>query len=197
MDVRGLRLTALRRNIGVVFQEALLFNRSIAENLRVGKPDATDAELRLAAGRAQALEFIERSGGFETSAGERGRMLSGGERQRLSIARALLKDPPILILDEATSALDAVTEVKVNAALDEVMRGRTTFVIAHRLSTIRNATRILVFDNGRVIESGTFDELVAKGGHFADLARAQFMVQENVRASVSAAEAAAAAANSE
>src|SRR6188474_453094 len=172
MDVRGLTLTALRRNIGVVFQEALLFNRSIADNLRV------------AAGRAQALEFIERSDKkFETHAGERGRMLSGGERQRLSIARALLKDPPILILDEATSALDAVTEAKVNAALDEVMKGRTTFVIAHRLSTIRNATRILMFDNGRVIESGTFDELVAKGGRFAELARAQFMVQEHARAS--------------
>ncbi len=197
MDVRGLTLTSLRRNIGVVFQEALLFNRSIAENLRVGKPDATDAELRLAAERAQALDFIVRSGGFETNAGERGRMLSGGERQRLSIARALLKDPPILILDEATSALDAVTEAKVNAALDEVMKGRTTFVIAHRLSTIRNATRILVFDGGRVIESGTFDELVAKGGHFAELARAQFMVQENARASRTAAEAAATAVKSQ
>ncbi|MCA1415381.1 glucan ABC transporter ATP-binding protein/ permease [Bradyrhizobium sp. NBAIM20] len=196
MDVRGVTLTSLRRNIGVVFQEALLFNRSIAENLRVGKPDATEAEMRKAAERAQALEFIERSGGFETNAGERGRMLSGGERQRLSIARALLKDPPILILDEATSALDAVTEVKVNAALDEVMRGRTTFVIAHRLSTIRNATRILVFENGRVIETGTFDELVAKGGHFAEMAKAQFMVQENARASVTAAEAAATAAKS-
>ncbi|MDI3560711.1 glucan ABC transporter ATP-binding protein/ permease [Bradyrhizobium sp. Arg816] len=196
MDVRGVTLTSLRRNIGVVFQEALLFNRSIAENLHVGKPDATEAEMRKAAERAQALEFIERSGGFETNAGERGRMLSGGERQRLSIARALLKDPPILILDEATSALDAVTEAKVNAALDEVMKGRTTFVIAHRLSTIRNATRILVFENGRVIESGTFDELVAKGGHFAELARAQFMVQENARASVTAAEAAATAVKS-
>jgi ATP-binding cassette, subfamily B, beta-glucan exporter len=184
MDVRGLKLAALRRNIGVVFQEALLFNRSIADNLRVGKPDATDEELRIAARRAQALEFIERSEkGFDTNAGERGRMLSGGERQRLSIARALLKDPPILILDEATSALDAVTEAKLNAALDEVMKGRTTFVIAHRLSTIRNATRILVFDNGRVIESGTFDELVAKGGRFAELARAQFMIQESARAS--------------
>lgn len=185
MDVRGLTLTALRRNIGVVFQEALLFNRSIAENLRVGKPDATDEELRIAAARAQALEFIERGElKFETNAGERGRMLSGGERQRLSIARALLKDPPILILDEATSALDAVTEAKVNVALDEVMKGRTTFVIAHRLSTIRNATRILVFENGRVIESGTFDELVGRGGYFAELARAQFMVQENARAAV-------------
>ncbi|MDE5444643.1 glucan ABC transporter ATP-binding protein/ permease [Bradyrhizobium sp. CSA207] len=196
MDVRGVTLTSLRRNIGVVFQEALLFNRSIAENLRVGKPDATEAEMRKAAERAQALEFIERSGGFETNAGERGRMLSGGERQRLSIARALLKDPPILILDEATSALDAVTEAKVNTALDEVMKGRTTFVIAHRLSTIRNATRILVFENGRVIESGTFDELVAKGGHFAELAKAQFMVQESARASVTAAEPAATAAKS-
>jgi ATP-binding cassette, subfamily B, beta-glucan exporter len=185
MDVRGLTLTSLRRNIGVVFQEALLFNRSIADNLRVGKPEATDEELRVAAARAQALDFIERSEqGFEANAGERGRMLSGGERQRLSIARALLKDPPILILDEATSALDAVTETKVNAALDEVMKGRTTFVIAHRLSTIRNATRILVFDGGRVIESGTFDELVAKGGHFAELARAQFMVHENARTGV-------------
>jgi len=192
MDVRGLTLASLRRNIGVVFQEALLFNRSIADNLRVGKPDATDEELRIAAGRAQALDFIERGErGFETNAGERGRMLSGGERQRLSIARAILKDPPILILDEATSALDAVTEAKLNAALDEVMKGRTTFVIAHRLSTIRNATRILVFEGGRVIESGTFDELVAQGGHFAALATAQFMVQENARASMALPDAAA------
>jgi ATP-binding cassette, subfamily B, beta-glucan exporter len=184
MDVRGLKLSALRRNIGVVFQEALLFDRSISDNLRVGKPDATDEEMKTAAARAQALDFITRSEhGFDTSTGERGRMLSGGERQRLSIARALLKDPPILILDEATSALDAVTEAKVNAALDEVMKGRTTFVIAHRLSTIRNATRILVFEAGRVIESGTFDELVGKGGHFAALARAQFMAQDEARAS--------------
>ena len=183
MDIRAFTLTGLRRNIGVVFQEALLFNRSIAENLRVGKPDATDEEMRAAAMGAQALDFIERAEQkFETNAGERGRMLSGGERQRLSIARALLKDPPILILDEATSALDAVTEAKVNAALDTVMKGRTTFVIAHRLSTIRNATRILVFDNGRVIESGTFEELVHKGGYFAGLAKAQFMVQHDTDA---------------
>jgi ATP-binding cassette, subfamily B, beta-glucan exporter len=185
MDVRGIQLTSLRRNIGVVFQEALLFNRSIADNLRVGRPDATEDEMRKAAARAQALEFIDRSShGFDTSVGERGRLLSGGERQRLSIARALLKDPPILILDEATSALDAVTEAKVNAALDEVMKGRTTFVIAHRLSTIRNATRILLFESGRVVESGTFDELVAKGGRFAELARAQFMVQDKVQVKV-------------
>jgi ATP-binding cassette subfamily B protein len=135
--------------------------------------------MRDAAARAQAVDFIERSvEGFEAGVGERGRLLSGGERQRLSIARALLKDPPILILDEATSALDATTETKVQAALDEVMKNRTTFVIAHRLATIRNATRILMFDGGRVIESGTFDELVRRGGRFAELAKAQFMASE-------------------
>ncbi|MBS0245152.1 MAG: glucan ABC transporter ATP-binding protein/ permease [Proteobacteria bacterium] len=177
IDIRDLKLVSLRRNIGVVFQEALLFNRSIAENLRVGKPDASDDEIREAARRAQALEFIERKfHGFKEVVGERGRSLSGGERQRLSIARALLKNPPILILDEATSALDAATEVKVMAALDEVMKDRTTFVIAHRLSTVRNATRILVFEHGRIVESGTFDDLVAQGGRFAELAKAQFMV---------------------
>jgi ATP-binding cassette subfamily B protein len=179
MDIRAIKLSALRHNIGVVYQEALLFNRSIAENLRVGNPDATDAQLREAAARAQATELIERHpDGLEGAVGERGRSLSGGERQRISIARALLKDPPILILDEATSALDATTERKVQAALDEVMKGRTTFVIAHRLATIRNATRILVFDQGRIIESGTFDELVAQNGRFAELARAQFMTSE-------------------
>jgi len=176
IDIRDMRLSALRRNIGVVFQESLLFNRSIAENLLAGKPDATEAEMLDAAARAQAAELIERApDGLKSSVGERGRALSGGERQRLSIARALLKAPPILILDEATSALDAGTEVKVQAALDEVMRDRTTFVIAHRLSTIRKATRILVFENSRVVESGTFDELVALDGRFAALARAQFM----------------------
>jgi ATP-binding cassette subfamily B protein len=174
MDIKAIKLACLRHNIGVVYQEALLFNRSIAENLRVGKPDATDAELLQAAERAQANDLIARHG-LDGTVGERGRSLSGGERQRLSIARALLKDPPILILDEATSALDATTERKVQAALDEVMRGRTTFVIAHRLATIRNATRILVFDHGRIIESGSFEELVAKGGRFADLAQAQFL----------------------
>jgi ATP-binding cassette, subfamily B, beta-glucan exporter len=176
MDIKAVKLAGLRHNIGVVYQEALLFNRSIAENLRVGNPDATDAQLLEAAARAQASELIERHpDGLDGTVGERGRSLSGGERQRISIARALLKDPPILILDEATSALDATTERKVQAALDEVMRGRTTFVIAHRLATVRNATRILVFDHGRIIEQGTFDELVARNGRFAELARAQFM----------------------
>src|SRR3954447_1087841 len=179
MDIRAVKLAALRHNIGVVYQEALLFNRSIAENLRVGNPDATDEQLLEAAARAQATELIERHPqGLAGTVGERGRALSGGERQRISIARALLKDPPILILDEATSALDATTERKVQAALDEVMKGRTTFVIAHRLATVRKATRILVLEYGRLIESGTFDELVARGGRFADLARAQFLAAE-------------------
>jgi ATP-binding cassette subfamily B protein len=177
MDIRDLTLTGLRRNIGVVFQETLLFNRSIAENLRVGKPDATPEEMREAAARAQALEFIDRNpDGLEARIGERGRLLSGGERQRLAIARALLKNPPILILDEATSALDPVTEAKVQAALDEVMKGRTTFVIAHRLATVRKAARILVFQNGQVIETGTFDELQRRGGFFSELVQAQFAI---------------------
>lgn len=179
IDLREMKLSALRRNIGVVFQEVLLFNRSIRENLTAGKPDATDEEMIEALKRAQAYDFVERNPDkLNAIVGERGRFLSGGERQRLSIARALLKNPPILILDEATSALDAATEIKVQAALDEVMKHRTTFVIAHRLATIRNATRILVFKDGRVIESGSFDELVAQGGAFAELARSQFLVAE-------------------
>ena len=187
MDIRKLKLSALRRNIGVVFQEALLFNRSITENLLVGKPNATDAEILDAVERAQALEFIERkSAGFGDSVGERGRSLSGGERQRLSIARALLKDPPILILDEATSALDADTETKVMRALDEVMKGRTTFVIAHRLSTVRKASRILVFDMGRIVEKGSFDELIKAGGRFARLAQQQFISADSIVSSAAA-----------
>jgi len=175
-DIRDLTLLSLRHNIGVVFQEALMFNRSIEENLRVGKPDATPEELEVACRRAQAWDFIAAAPqGLASNVGERGRALSGGERQRIAIARALLKDPPILILDEATSALDAATEAKVKAALDEVMKGRTTFVIAHRLSTVRNADRIFVFHGGRIIERGTFDVLVKQGGYFARLAAAQFM----------------------
>lgn len=176
LDLREMTLVSLRRNIGVVFQEPMLFARSIEENLRVGKPDATDEEIRTALERAQATEFIARQpDGIKTIVGERGRTLSGGERQRVSIARALLKDPPILIFDEATSALDATTERLLQAALDAATKGRTTFVIAHRLATIRNADRIFVFDQGRVVETGNFEQLVALNGKFAALARAQFM----------------------
>lgn len=175
-DIREFTLSGLRKNIGVVFQEVLLLDRSVAENLHVGKADATEAEMRAACERAQVMDVIDRNPEkFNMLVGERGRMFSGGERQRLSIARALLKDPPVLILDEATSALDALTEAKIQAALNEVMKGRTTFVIAHRLATIRNADLILVFAAGRVIESGTFDELVRRGGHFSELAKTQFI----------------------
>jgi ATP-binding cassette subfamily B protein len=174
-DIRQYQLTALRRNIGVVFQEPLLFNRSIAENLRIGSPDATDEQLLQACARAQALEFIERQPqGLETNIGERGRALSGGERQRLSIARVILKDPPILILDEATSALDGTTELKLMEALEEVTRNRTTLVIAHRLSTIRHADVIMVMEGGRVLETGSFETLYARHGRFTEIVNAQF-----------------------
>lgn len=172
-------LHSLRHNIGVVFQEPMLFARSIRENLQVGRPEATDAEMLDALERAQAGDFLKRqSQGLDTVIGERGRSLSGEERQRLAIARAFLKNPPIVILDEATSALDAATEKKLQRVLDEVMKGRTTFVIAHRLATVRNADRIFVFENGHIIENGSFDELVARGSHFAELARAQFMASQ-------------------
>jgi ABC-type multidrug transport system fused ATPase/permease subunit len=161
----------------VVFQEPLLFARSVRENLLVGKPDASDAELWQALERAQARALVEGlPAGLDTILSERGRSLSGGERQRLSIARALIKAPPILILDEATAALDASTEQLLARALDEVMRDRTSFVIAHRLATVRNATRILVLDRGRLVESGTFEQLVAANQRFAALARAQLLV---------------------
>ncbi len=176
VDIRDMTLLSLRRNIGVVFQEPMLFARSIEENLRVGKPEATAQEIETALERAQAKDFVARqTEGLNARVGERGRSLSGGERQRVSIARALLKDPPIMIFDEATSALDATTERQIQAALDAATRGRTTFVIAHRLATIRNADRILVFDSGSVVESGSFEELVALNGRFAELAKAQFM----------------------
>jgi ATP-binding cassette, subfamily B, beta-glucan exporter len=174
IDIRDVTLASLRHNIGVVFQDSTMFYRSIADNLRVGRPDATDEELMEAARLAEAHDFIMRQPkGYYTRVGERGITLSGGERQRISIARALLKDPPILILDEATSALDAATEAKVQKALKALMRGRTTFIIAHRLSTVREADLILVFRQGRIVERGTFQELVARGGIFADLVHTQ------------------------
>jgi ATP-binding cassette subfamily B protein len=174
VDLRDATLDSLRANVGVVFQESLLFHRSIVDNLRVGRPEAGETEVLAAARLAEAHDFILRQPeGYNTLVGERGATLSGGERQRLAIARALLKDPPILILDEATSALDAATEARVQQALRNVMRGRTTFVIAHRLSTVREADLILVFEGGRIVERGGFTELLDRGGVFAHLVATQ------------------------
>jgi len=167
-------LESLRRNIGVVFQDTTMFYRTIAENLQIGKPNASQADLENAAKLAEAHDFILRlPRGYDTLVGERGATLSGGERQRLSIARALLKDPPILILDEATSALDAVTEAKIQQALKRLMSGRTTFIIAHRLSTIRDADIVVVFDRGEAVEIGSYADLMAKNGMFARLVATQ------------------------
>ncbi len=176
-DIRDVTLDSLRGAIGVVFQDSLLFNRSIRENLMVGKPSASETELLNACRMAEALDFIlAQPNGFDTMIGERGANLSGGQRQRLAIARAILKDPPILVLDEATSALDAATEAKVTRALRALMHGRTSFIIAHRLSTIRHADQILVFDEGRIVERGSFEQLMARQGNFAALVETQIMV---------------------
>ncbi len=173
-NITEVTLESLRRNIGVVFQESLLFNRSIGDNLAVGRADATADDIEQACRLAEAHDFIMRQPrGYDTLVGERGSTLSGGQRQRLAIARALVKNPPILILDEATSALDTATEAKVQIALKNLMQGRTTFIIAHRLSTVRDADEILVFDAGHIVERGTFDELVALGGKFAELVATQ------------------------
>ena len=168
----GVKLDSLRHAIGMVFQDAGLFNRSIADNIRVGRPSASDLEVIDAAKRAQAHEFIEKKpSGYDFVIGERGASLSGGERQRLAIARALLKDAPILILDEATSALDSGTEVKIQRALDALRKNRTTFIIAHRLSTVLNADQILVFKAGRIVERGTFKSLYAAQGLFREMVK--------------------------
>jgi glucan exporter ATP-binding protein len=173
-DLRALSLESLRRNVGVVFQDAMLFNRSIRDNLLVGRPDATDPEIEMACRLAQAWDFIQATpDGLDTLVGERGSTLSGGQKQRLSIARALLKDPAVLILDEATSALDAATEARVQQALRALMAGRATFIIAHRLSTVRDADEILVFEAGRIVERGDYATLLRQGGRFAELVRTQ------------------------
>jgi len=172
IDIRTVDVNSLREKIAVVFQDPGLLYRSIADNLRIGKPGASAVEMETAARAAQAHDFIiVKPEGYATLVAERGRSLSGGERQRVSIARAMLKDAPILILDEATSALDNATEVRVQAALEALTHARTTFVIAHRLSTVRNADLILVLDQGRLVEHGTYEQLLRRRGLFAELDR--------------------------
>ena len=172
INIADIDLDSLRAQVGVVFQEPLLFARTIEENMRVGRPDATQEQIIKALDEAQALGFVEAlDKGLQTNIGERGRNLSGGERQRLSIARALLKDPAILVMDEATSALDVNTEAAVQQALDKAMENRTTFIIAHRLSTVRRANRIVVLRKGRLVEEGSYQELIDRNGLFAEFAR--------------------------
>lgn len=184
-DVREVQLQSLRQHIGVVLQEPFLFPLTIAENIAYGRPEASTAEIEAAARAANAQAFIERlPRGYDTAIGERGATLSGGERQRLAIARALLRDAPILILDEPTSALDADTEALLMEALERLMAGRTTLLIAHRLSTVRRADRILVLQHGRIAESGTHAELLARGDFYARLHEIQFRPRKEERAAV-------------
>ncbi len=175
VDIRMLDPRALRRHVGVVAQEPLLFAASIAENIRYGRPDATDDQVRAAAIAANADEFVSRfPEKYETLVGERGVRLSGGQKQRIAIARAILKDPAILILDEATSALDSESEHLVQEALERLMKDRTTLVIAHRLSTVKDADRVVVLDRGRIAEQGSHDELVRANGLYRRLVERQF-----------------------
>jgi ATP-binding cassette subfamily B protein len=173
-DIRTVRQSSLRRNIGVVLQDPLLFNDTVRANIAYGRPEAGQDEVVAAARAAHAHEFIERlPDGYDTIVGERGSLLSVGERQRITIARAILKNPPILVLDEATSALDAESEEAVQMAIETMLEGRTTFVIAHRLATVVNADRIIVLREGRIVESGRHRDLVRQGGYYASLVRRQ------------------------
>ncbi|HEV2643728.1 MAG TPA: ATP-binding cassette domain-containing protein, partial [Candidatus Elarobacter sp.] len=175
VDIARVRLGDLRDAIAIVPQETQLFNGTIADNIRYGRLAAREDEIVAAAVEANADEFVRKlSDGYDTLVGERGIRLSGGQRQRIAIARAILRDPRILILDEATSALDSHSEALIEDALDRLLPGRTTLIIAHRLSTIRRATKILYIEGGRVRETGTHDDLIAAGGPYADLHAAQF-----------------------
>jgi subfamily B ATP-binding cassette protein MsbA len=169
-DINEIELASLRKLIAIVSQDVILFNDTIKENIAFGRPDATDEEIIVAATLAYAHEFIEEMPDkYESVIGERGLTLSGGQRQRIAIARAILKNPPILILDEATSSLDSVSEEIVQKALEKLMKGRTTIVIAHRLSTIRNADRILIIDNGEIVDSGTHEQLMSRNDTYMKL----------------------------
>ncbi len=173
IDTRSVTRASLRHSIATVFQDAGLLNRSIEDNIRLGRADATYEDVHAAAEAAVAEDFIRsKSGGYDTVVGERGGQLSGGERQRIAIARAVLKNAPILVLDEATSALDVETEGRVKEAIDDLRRSRTTFIIAHRLTTVRDADLVVFMDKGRVVEMGGFSELSLRNGRFAALLRA-------------------------
>lgn len=180
VDISTVTRQSLRHSIATVFQDAGLLNRSIRDNIRLGREAATDDEVAQAAAAAAATEFIDsRLNGYMTQVGERGNRLSGGERQRIAIARAVLKNAPILVLDEATSALDVETEARVKDAVDALRKNRTTFIIAHRLSTVRDADQVLFMDNGRIVEKGTFDELSMRGGRFSSLLRASGLLNDD------------------
>ena len=177
-DVRTVTQKSLREQIGIVQQDVFLFAGTVYDNILYGRPDATEEEVYQAARKAEIYDdILAMPHGFQTEVGERGVMLSGGQKQRISIARIFLKNPPVLILDEATSALDSVTEHRIQAAFDELARGRTTLIIAHRLSTIRAASRILVIDDNHIAEEGTHEQLLARGGEYAGLWRAQQAVR--------------------
>lgn len=187
VDIRSLPVAEYRRNIGLVLQEPFLFFGTIAENIAYGKPDASREEIIAAARAAHAHEFILRlPHGYDSLVGERGQALSGGERQRISIARALLINPRILILDEATSSVDSTTEKEIQKALDNLVKGRTTIAIAHRLSTLRKADRLVVLDRGRVVEEGSHDALMARQGAYWQLYQAQARQAEADRAEAAA-----------
>jgi ABC-type multidrug transport system fused ATPase/permease subunit len=174
-------LASLRRNVGIVQQDVFLFTTSIGENIAYGREDASQEETVKAAKVAQLHDYIDGlQNGYDTVIGERGSTLSGGQRQRLSIARALLLDPPVLILDDSTSSVDARTEEQIRQAMESVMRGRTTFVIAHRLSTVHKADMILVLKEGKIIERGTHQELLALGGLYREIYELQLRPQEEV-----------------